>query len=126
MRRKSGAGKSRLAKAYPDMATSGTVGARSWKIRIELEAAHVRHENIDDHHVEARIFQRAKPGLAAPSDRDRKSVAFEIQLDRHADHGIVVVDENACHVSPRDQARAWNCLIAFQSQHGPARRRSIV
>src|SRR5205085_1017462 len=35
MRRKSGAGESRLAKAYPDIATRGIAGARSWNTLID-------------------------------------------------------------------------------------------
>jgi hypothetical protein len=45
MRRKSSAGESRLAKAYPDIATSGTVGARSWNILIDKNACHVSPES---------------------------------------------------------------------------------
>jgi hypothetical protein len=97
MRRKSGAGESRLAKAYPDIAISGTAGARSWNI---LKAAHVRHEDIDEHQVKAAVFQRTKPGFAAIGYRHVKAVTLEIDLDGRADHGIVIDDENACHVSP--------------------------
>jgi hypothetical protein len=35
IRRKSGAGDSRFAKAYPDIATGGILGARSWNILID-------------------------------------------------------------------------------------------
>jgi hypothetical protein len=30
-------------------------------------------------------------------------VTLEIDLDGRADHGIVIDDENACHVSPRER-----------------------
>jgi hypothetical protein len=41
-----------------------------------FETAHVRHEDIDDHQVEARSFQRAMSGFAAIGDRYFKAVAF--------------------------------------------------
>ena len=62
-----------------------------------LEAAHVRHENIDDHQIERRAFERPKPGLAAVGDGHRKVVALKIDLDGLADHRIVVNDENMRH-----------------------------
>ena len=70
MRRKSGAGESRLAKAYPDIATMGIAGARSWNILIDSKAAHMRHEDIDEHQVERAIVQRGEAALAAIRDRD--------------------------------------------------------
>ena len=59
------------------------------------EAAHVRHEDIDEHQVEAGVFQRTKPGLAAIGYRHLKAVPIEIDLDGRADHGIVIDDEHA-------------------------------
>ena len=38
-------------------------------------------------------------------------LALEIDLDGRADHGIVIDDENACHVSPRKR------ITYFQSNH---------
>src|ERR1700730_10188400 len=57
-----------------------------------FETAHVRHEDIDNHQVEARTFQRAKPGISAIGYRYFKAVAFERYLDGHADHGIIIDD----------------------------------
>ena len=86
MRRKSGAGQSRLAKAYPDIATSGIAGARSWNILIDSNP-HVRHEDIDDHQVEAGFFQGTKPGFAAIGYRHLKAVTLEKDLNGRADQG---------------------------------------
>jgi hypothetical protein len=68
-----------------------------------FEAAHVRHEDVDEHQVEGGIFQRTKPGFAAVSYRHLKAVTLEIDIDGRTDHGIVIDDENASHVSPRKQ-----------------------
>jgi hypothetical protein len=65
-----------------------------------LEAAHVRHENIDDHQVEGRAFQRPKSGFTAVGDGHLKIVSLKIDLDGHADHWIVVDDENTLHAGP--------------------------
>jgi hypothetical protein len=58
----------------------------------------VRHENIDNHQVEARAFKGAKSGFTAFGNGYPKVVPFEIDLDRHADHWIVVDDENTWHI----------------------------
>lgn len=88
MRRKSGAGESSLAKAYPDIAISGTVGARSWNILID-----------------------SKPGFAAIGYRHIKEVTFETYLDGRADHGIVIDEKHACHASPTE----IDSVISMQS-----------
>ncbi len=98
--RKSGAGEFRFAKAYPDIAIKGVVGARSWNILIELEAAHVRHEDVDDHQVEGCAFQRPKSGLAAIGDGHLKIVPLKIDLNGHADHWVAIDDENTWHAGP--------------------------
>ena len=63
-----------------------------------LEAAHVRHENIDDHQIERHAFERPQPGLAAVGDDHLKILTLKIELDGLADHRIVVNDENMRHV----------------------------
>ena len=68
-----------------------------------LKAAHVRHEDVDEHQVEAGLFQCTKPGFAAIGYRHVKALALKIDLDGRADHGIVINDKNACHVSPRNR-----------------------
>ena len=68
-------------------------GARSWKIRIDSNA-HVRHENVDDHQIELLVFERAQSGFTSLGNRYPKIVALEIDLDGHADHRVVVDDEN--------------------------------
>ena len=117
MRRKSGAGESSLAKAYPDIAISGTVGARSWNILIELEAAHVRHEDVDEHQVEAGIFQRTKPGFTAIGYRHIKAVTLKTDLNGRTDQGIVIDDKNACHASPPelDNVISMQSFLSSQS-----------
>jgi hypothetical protein len=67
-----------------------------------LEAAHVRHENVDNHQVEPAALQRPQPGVAAVGDRDLEIVPSQIDVDGHADRRIIVHNENALHaVSPR-------------------------
>lgn len=68
MRRRSGAGESRLAKAYTDIATIGLAGAYPDR----FEATHVRHEDIDNHQIEAGILQGTEPGFAPIADRHLK------------------------------------------------------
>ncbi len=60
MRRKSGAGESRLAKAYPDIATRGTVGARSWNILIDLKPRMCGMKMSTSIRSKPGIFQRTK------------------------------------------------------------------
>jgi len=65
-----------------------------------FKTAHMRHKDIDHHQIEAGVFESAKPGFAAIGYRHFKAVAFEIDLDGHANHRIVIDNENPCHVSP--------------------------
>src|SRR6185436_19581102 len=78
-----------------------------WRTLVEypdrFEAAHVRHEDVDQHEIEAGVFQRAKPGFAAIGYRHVEAVTLKIDLDGRADHWIVIDDKNASHVSPRKQ-----------------------
>src|SRR5689334_85659 len=63
-----------------------------------FEAAHVRHENIDDHEIERLAVERPQARLAAIGNRYLEIVPFEIDLDGHTDHRIIVHHENARHV----------------------------
>ena len=47
--------------------------------------------------------RRTKPGFAAIGYRHFEAVTLETDLDGRADQGIVIDDENACHVSSRRQ-----------------------
>ena len=66
-----------------------------------LEAAHVRHENVDDHQIDAAAVERTKPRFAAIGHHHLEVVTFQKDLDGHADHRIVVDDENARHDMPQ-------------------------
>ena len=111
MRRKSGAGESRLAKRVSRHRNQRNGRRTLVEYPDRFEAAHVRHEDVDEHQVEAGIFQRTKPGFAAIGYRHVKAVTLKIDLDGRADQGIVIDDKNACHVSPRKQ------ITYFQSNH---------
>src|SRR5690242_17948142 len=43
--------------------------------------------------------------MAAPRQNDRVSLPLENALDHHADHGVVVDDQNSCHAEPPMPAR---------------------
>jgi hypothetical protein len=62
-----------------------------------LKTAHVRHEDIDDHGVECRPFQRADPGFAAVGDGDFKTLALQTDLNGCANQRIVIDHENMRH-----------------------------
>ena len=63
----------------------------------------MRHEDVDEHQVEAGIFECTKPGFAAIGYLHLEAVALEIDLNGRADHRIVIDNENACHSSPPRQ-----------------------
>ena len=52
---------------------------------------------------ESRFFQGTKPGFAAIGYCYFEAMTLETDLDGRADQGIVIDDENACHVSSRRQ-----------------------
>jgi hypothetical protein len=58
----------------------------------------VRHEDIDDHQIEPFVFERAKSAFPSFGDRHPKTVALEIDLDGHADHRVVIDDENMAQI----------------------------
>src|SRR5580692_11992868 len=58
----------------------------------------MRHEDIDDHQVELVALERPESGLAAVGDGDLKMMPFQIDLDGHTDHRIVVDHEDARHL----------------------------
>ena len=62
-----------------------------------FEATHVRHEDVDQHHVKRVRFQRSKPRFAAIGQRDVEALTLEEDLDGRADHRIVVYDEDTRH-----------------------------
>jgi hypothetical protein len=68
-----------------------------------FETAHVRHEDVDEHEIEAGVFQCPEPGFAAVGYRRFKAMRLETDLDGRAHQRIVIDDENTCHVSPRKQ-----------------------
>src|SRR5260221_8307721 len=55
-----------------------------------LEAAHVRHEDVDEHHVERRGFKRMDACFSAVSDGYFEAPALQIDLDGCAYHRVVV------------------------------------
>src|SRR6266702_1286669 len=59
-----------------------------------FKAAHVRHEDIDDHQIELFVFEGSKSCLSAVGDRHPKIVPLEIDLDGHAYQRVVVDNEN--------------------------------
>jgi len=65
-----------------------------------FKTVHVRHEDVDDHHVERGPFKRVEPAFCAVGDHDFKVRALEPGANCRADQWIVVDDENACHGKP--------------------------
>jgi hypothetical protein len=76
--RKSGAGVRCSTKTWPD-------------------AAHVRHENVDDHQIERRTIESFKSGFAAIGDRNFKAATFEPRPNRRANQRIIIDNEDAWH-----------------------------
>jgi hypothetical protein len=71
-----------------------------------LEAAHIRHEDIDDHLIEGRIVERREAGRASIGDLDLEAIALEPGPNGEADMRIVIDNQNASHngFSRRDYA----------------------
>ena len=86
-----------------------------WRALVEypdrFEAPHVRHEDVNEHQVKAGVFQRTKPGFAAISYCHVETVPLKIELDGRADHGIVVDNENAGHLSPLETGIYFQLMI---------------
>jgi hypothetical protein len=70
----------------------------------------MRLEDIDDHQVEIFAFEGAKTRLAAVRDRDLKREPLQLDLDGHADHRIIIDDENARNAVPSG-LRIWFQLL---------------
>ena len=64
-----------------------------------FEAAHMRHENVDDDQIELFVFEGAQSGFTALGDRHSKIVALETELDGHAHHRVIVDDEDMTQIS---------------------------
>ena len=62
-----------------------------------FEAAHMRHKDIDQHHVEGGLFESAHAGISPVGNGDIKTLALEIDLDGSAHHGVVIDHENTRH-----------------------------
>ena len=60
----------------------------------------MRHEDIDDHQIEGHAFESAKSGFAAIGNRHLKAVSFEIDLNGHANHWIIIDNQNTRHGRP--------------------------
>jgi len=63
-----------------------------------FEAAHVRHEDVDDHQIEMIVFEGAQFDLASFGNRHPKMVSLEIDLDGHAHHRVVADNENMAQI----------------------------
>jgi hypothetical protein len=57
----------------------------------------MRHEDVDQHHVERRCFKRADARFAAVGDGHLKALALQTDLDGRADQWIVIDHENTWH-----------------------------
>ncbi len=66
-------------------------------MRMGFEAAHVRHEDVDQHHVKRLRFERSQSRFAAVSHRDIEALTLEQNLDGRADHRIVIYHEDTRH-----------------------------
>jgi hypothetical protein len=55
-----------------------------------LEAAHVRHEHVDQHHVESRGFKRAETRIATLGNDDLEAVLLQTDLNGRANHWVVI------------------------------------
>jgi hypothetical protein len=62
-----------------------------------FEAAHMRHEDVDQHHVEAFGFEGPHSGFTAIGNGDLETLTLKTNLDGHANHRVVIDHENARH-----------------------------
>jgi hypothetical protein len=63
-----------------------------------FEAAHMRHEDVDDHQIEGRILKSDETGRAAVSDRDLEATSVEPRLYRKADVQVIVDNQSPTHM----------------------------
>ena len=54
-------------------------------------------EDIDEHDVERRRFKCADTRFAAVGDRDFESLALKTGLNRRANHGVVINNQDPRH-----------------------------
>ena len=62
-----------------------------------LEAAHGRHQDIDDHQIETGLIQRSQAVGAAIRDRDPEPIPLQPRGDRETDMPVIIDHENATH-----------------------------
>src|SRR5437899_3069924 len=62
-----------------------------------LKTAHVRHEDIDEHHVECRRFKRTNALFTAVGDGDVEAPVLQTDLNGLANHWVVIDHENTRH-----------------------------
>jgi hypothetical protein len=93
IRRRSIGGAERIAGHHDDRQTRRALAERLDR----LEPIHVGHEDVDDGDVERVGLDRLGAVVAALGENDRMSLALEDALHHHANHGVVVDDENPRH-----------------------------
>ena len=57
-------------------------------------AAHMRHEDIDQHHVERRRFERVQAGLTAVRNGDLETLTLKAGLNGSANQRVVINHQN--------------------------------
>jgi hypothetical protein len=62
-----------------------------------LEAAHMRHEDIDQHDVEIGGFECAHTGFSTVGNGDFETFPRQTDLDGDAHHRVVIDHENPRH-----------------------------
>lgn len=60
-------------------------------------AAHMRHENIDQHHVERSRLERMQAGLTALRDDDLETLTLKTGLNGSANQRVVINHQNTRH-----------------------------
>jgi hypothetical protein len=73
-----------------------------------FEAAHIGHEDIDDHQIERRIVESDETVGAAIGDGDPKTIPLEPSANGEANMRIVVDNQNASHNGFSHRLYAFN------------------
>ena len=60
-------------------------------------AVHARHEDIDQHHIERRRFERVQAGFTTVRNGDLETPTLQTGLDGSANQWIVIHHENVRH-----------------------------
>ena len=68
-----------------------------WVVSVLPEAAHLRHEDVDDHRIEAVAFERGEAGGAAVGKHRLEAVPLQRQLDRQGYQRIVIDYQYTLH-----------------------------